>query len=94
VRKDLVCKRKNAIFLQDNSPAHKRVLALGKLRDLHYELLKHPPYFPDLAPSDFSLFPKLKLFLVGQRFSSNQEATAAKQRGILQILRKPTTGKG
>jgi hypothetical protein len=30
-----------------------------------------------LAPSDFCLFPKLKLFLAGQRFSSNQEATAA-----------------
>jgi hypothetical protein len=50
---------------------------MGKLRDLDYELLEHPPYFPDLAPSDFSLFPKLKLFLAGQRFSSNQEAIAA-----------------
>ena len=30
-----------------------------------------------LAPSDFYLFPKLKLFLASQLFSSNQEATAA-----------------
>jgi hypothetical protein len=30
-----------------------------------------------LTPSDFCLFPKLKLFLAGQRFSSKQEATAA-----------------
>jgi len=50
---------------------------MGTLRALHYELLEHPPYSPDLAPSDFSLFPKLKLFLAGQRFSSNQEAIAA-----------------
>jgi histone-lysine N-methyltransferase SETMAR len=50
---------------------------MEKLRDLHYELLKRPPYSPDLAPSDFCLFPKLKLFLAGQRFSSNQEAIAA-----------------
>jgi len=50
---------------------------MEKLRDLHYELLEHPSYSPDLAPSDFYLFPKLKLFLAGQRFSSNQEATAA-----------------
>jgi len=50
---------------------------MEKLRDLHYELLKHPPCSPDLAPSDFSLFPKLKLFHAVQRFSSNQEATAA-----------------
>jgi histone-lysine N-methyltransferase SETMAR len=45
---------------------------MGKLWDLHYELLEHPPYSPDLAPSDFLLFPKLKLFFAGQRFSSNQ----------------------
>jgi len=50
---------------------------MGKLSDLHYELLEHPPYSPDLAPSNFYLFPKLKLFLAGQRFSSNQEAIAA-----------------
>jgi histone-lysine N-methyltransferase SETMAR len=50
---------------------------MGKLRDLNYEFFEHPLYSPDLAPSDFCLFPKLKLFLAGQRFSSNQEATAA-----------------
>jgi hypothetical protein len=50
---------------------------MGKLRDLLYELLEHPPYCPDLAPSDFSLYPKLKLFLAGQHFSSNQKAIAA-----------------
>jgi histone-lysine N-methyltransferase SETMAR len=50
---------------------------MGKLRDLHYELLEHPPYSPDLASSAFCLFPKLKLFLAGQRFSSNQEAIGA-----------------
>jgi len=69
--------RGKIIFHQDNAPAHKSVLALGKLRDLHYELLEHLPYCPDLAPSDFCFFPKLKLFLAGQRFSSNQEAIAA-----------------
>jgi histone-lysine N-methyltransferase SETMAR len=46
---------------------------MGKLKDLHYELLEHPPCSPDMALPDFCLFPKLKLFLAGQRFSSNQE---------------------
>jgi len=69
--------KKNIIFHQDNAPTHKSVLAMGKLTNLHYELLKHPHYSPDLAPSDFCLFPKLKLFLAGQRFSSNQEAISA-----------------
>jgi histone-lysine N-methyltransferase SETMAR len=49
---------------------------MEKLKDLHYELLEHPPYSPDLAPSDFYLFPKFKFFFVGQHFSSNHEAIA------------------
>jgi histone-lysine N-methyltransferase SETMAR len=76
VRKGPVCKRK-IIFHQDNAPDHKSFLAMGKLRDLNSKLLEHPPYSPDLALSDFYLFPKLKLFFAGQRFSSNQEAIAA-----------------
>jgi hypothetical protein len=50
---------------------------MGKLRDLYYELLEHPHCSPDLAPSDFYIFPKLKLFLTGHRFSLNQEMIAA-----------------
>ena len=75
--KSPILQKKKIIFHQDNAPAHKSVLAMEKLRDLHYELLEHPPYSPYLAPSDFCLFPKLKLFFAGQHFSSNQEAIAA-----------------
>jgi len=52
--------KKKIIFYQGNAPAKKRVLAMGKLRDLHHELLKHPPYSPDLAPSDFYLSTKIQ----------------------------------
>jgi histone-lysine N-methyltransferase SETMAR len=50
---------------------------MGKLMGLHYDLLEHLSYFPDLAPSDFCFFPKLRLFFAGQRFSLNREAIAA-----------------
>jgi hypothetical protein len=50
---------------------------MGKPRDQHYELLEHLHCSPDLASSEFCLFSKLKLFLAGQRFSSNQEVIAA-----------------
>jgi len=40
-------------FHQNNARAHKSVLAIGKLGDLHYELLEHPPYSQDLTLSDF-----------------------------------------
>jgi hypothetical protein len=69
--------KKEIIVHQDNAPAHERVLVTGKLKDLHYELLEQPPYSQDLAPFDLCLFPKLKIFLAGHRFSSNQDAVAA-----------------
>jgi hypothetical protein len=74
--------KKKFVFHQDNAPAHKSVLAMGKLRDLYNELLEHPPYSPDLAPSDFCLFPNLKLFLSGQRFSSNQKGDCSCRRAF------------
>jgi hypothetical protein len=32
-----------------------------------------PPYFPDVAPADFFLFPKLKSSLKGRRFQTIEE---------------------
>jgi len=55
----------------------KFVYQVGNNKKVVYEFLEHPPCSPDLAPSDFCLFPKLKPFLAGQRFSSNQEAIVA-----------------
>ena len=39
---------------------------------IYYEILPHPPYSPDLAPSDYFLFPNMKTWLGGKRFSSNE----------------------
>ena len=36
------------------------------------EILPHPPYSPDMAPSDFYLFPKLKSHLHGSQYGSNE----------------------
>ena len=48
-----------------------------KVHELGFKLLPHPPYFPDLASSDFFLFPNLKIWLEGKRFSSDEEFIAA-----------------
>jgi len=41
-------------------------------------LITHPtPYSPDLAPSDYHVFPGLKKQLKGRHFSSNAEVIAA-----------------
>ncbi|GFX00736.1 histonelysine Nmethyltransferase SETMARlike [Trichonephila clavipes] len=47
---------------------------MAEIIELLFELLEHPPYSPDLAPSGFFLFPYLKIALGGQRCSSNEEA--------------------
>jgi len=43
------------------------------LQQLGWEVLPHPPYNPDLAPSDFHLFGRLKEFLGSQHFSTDDE---------------------
>lgn len=52
------------------------VLTTAKLNELRYEIAPHPLYSPDLSPSDFFLFPNLKKWLVGKRFTSNEMVIA------------------
>jgi len=42
-----------------------------------WEQFDHPPYSPDLAPSDFHLSLHLKSFLAGQRFHDDNEVKEA-----------------
>ena len=42
-----------------------------------YELIPHPAYSPDLAPSDFFLFPNLKKDVRGLHFRSDEEVVTA-----------------
>ena len=47
-----------------------------KLSELTSELLPHPPYSPDLVPSDYWLFSDLKKMPQGKRFGCNEEVIA------------------
>jgi hypothetical protein len=49
-------------------------------------VLPHPPYSPDLASSDFLLFPKLKMKLKGPRFQT--EEIQAGSQAVLNTLRE------
>ena len=51
---------KVVLFLHDNALAHRAPLTQKKLAYLYFQHLDHPPYSPDLAPSDYSLFLDLK----------------------------------
>ena len=56
---------KKILFHQDNAHVHTCAVSMDKIMKLKFELLQHPPYPPDLAPSDFFLFPNLKKRLDG-----------------------------
>ncbi|QQP40773.1 Putative mariner transposase [Caligus rogercresseyi] len=64
--------KKKFIFHQDNARVHTCVVSMAKFYELSYELLPHPPYSPDLAPSDYFLLPNLKKWLAGKIFYSNK----------------------
>lgn len=68
--------RKKVLFHQDNAPCHKSMKTMVKLNELRFELLPHPPYSPDLAPSDYWLFSDLKKMLQRKKFDSNEEVIA------------------
>jgi histone-lysine N-methyltransferase SETMAR len=53
-------------LLRDNAPAHTSVAAKAAVQCCGFQELNHPPYSPDLVPSDYFLFSKLKSDLCGK----------------------------
>ena len=46
-------------FQQDNAPVHNSILVTDYLPKMGINAVPQPPYSPDLASSDFWIFPKL-----------------------------------
>ena len=64
--------RKGVIFHQDNAKPHTSLVTRKKLLELDWEVLPHPPYSPDLAPSGYHLFRSLQNHLNGKTFDRNE----------------------
>jgi histone-lysine N-methyltransferase SETMAR len=63
--------RKSSLWLlQDNAPIHKSALTSEAIATAGFQIVPHPPYSPDLAPSDFWLFRELKKMIRGKVFKS------------------------
>jgi hypothetical protein len=45
----------------DNAPAHTLLRTAASVTNNNMVIIPHPPYSLDLAPCDFTLFPKLKM---------------------------------
>ena len=62
------------VLLHDNARPHTALQTQVLLREkIHRDIFEHPPYSPDLAPSDFFPFPKLKELLAGKRFANDED---------------------
>jgi histone-lysine N-methyltransferase SETMAR len=61
------------VFLHDNARPHTARRTLTELQKFNWQVLDHPPYSPDLAPSDYHLFMNMKKPLGSQRFDDDEE---------------------
>lgn len=65
------------LLMHDNARPHSAATTQTLLQKFKWDIFPHPPYSPDLAPSDFYLFPKLKSHLGGQKFETDEEVQNA-----------------
>jgi len=65
--------RKGVMLQHDNAAPQKARQTVEKVAVMGCQLLPHPPYSPDLAPSDFQPFGLLKQSLEGLKFEDDQQ---------------------
>jgi len=75
----------NSLILHhENAPAHTALSVRAFLATKQITVLEHPAYSPDLAHSDFFLFPKIKEILKGRHFDDIRSNTTAALKAIKQ----------
>jgi len=69
---------KGVLFLHDNAPAHRALATQDKMTYLGFQCPDHPPFSPDVTPSDYHVSPGLKnKQLKDHHFSSDAKVLAA-----------------
>ncbi|UYV84128.1 hypothetical protein LAZ67_X001276 [Cordylochernes scorpioides] len=79
-------KNKNWLLHHDNAPAHTSLLVRDFLAKNNTLMMPQSPYFPDLAPCDFFLFPKLKRPIKGRRYATLDEIKTASKEELKNIF--------
>jgi len=65
------------VMIHDSARPHTAAATQNLITTFGWEQFDHPPYSPDLVPSDFRLFLHLKSFLAGRRFHDDNEVKEA-----------------
>jgi histone-lysine N-methyltransferase SETMAR len=74
-------------LLHDNVRPHAAARTQAMLQEFGWEVFEYPAYSPDLAPSDFHFFPKLKEFLGGRRFKIGEEVKDWRRRSMTKAFK-------
>jgi len=69
-------------LLHDNARPHSAAQTQDLITSFKWEQMDHPPYSPELAPSDYHLFLQLKKFLGAKRFDNDDDLKDAVQKWL------------
>ncbi|XP_055711489.1 histone-lysine N-methyltransferase SETMAR-like [Phlebotomus papatasi] len=72
-KRPILSNRKGVLFHHDNARSHVAKPTLAKLKEMNWEIMPHPPYSPDIAPSDYHLFRSLQNNLNGKKFKNVED---------------------
>ena len=75
-------------FHQVNAPVHNSILVTDYLTKMGIKTIPHSPYSPDLAPSDFWLFPQL----TGCRYEIIEEMKRLRRRSLTRLHKRTSMG--
>jgi len=73
-------------LLHDNARPHSTQVTTVLMEKFKWDILDHPPYSLDLAPSDFRVFLHLKKHLTGRKFDDDDEV----QEEVMTWFKGPT----
>ena len=66
-------KQGQVILLHDNARSHVVKTVKAALQELEWEVFQHPPYSPNLAPTDYHLFRTLSNEMRGVAFDNDKD---------------------
>jgi len=70
------------LLLHDNAPVHMSAKSQAVIRQCGFQQINHPPYSPDLAPSDYFLFRVIKNFFEVNDFQTMKKSRWRSRPGL------------
>ena len=67
----------NVLLQHDNARSHASIRTIEAIISFGWTVIPHPPYSPDLPPSDYHLFGLMKEGLWGNPYGSDNEVKTA-----------------